>query len=117
MVAYFGRLGVGGHGSRRAREVVGRPNQTNLNNLVVEAELKNLSLKIASIGFFAAGVPSLLVATFFDTAPEGTHNIGLMQAQMLWAQFAALCLVIAAILFVGHRLSEKLDSRDHGLQP
>jgi hypothetical protein len=73
------------------------------------ATVKNLSLKNVGSGLGAIGVLALLFATFFDTAPEGTHNIGLMQVQMLWALFAALCLIISAILFVGNHLGEKLD--------
>lgn len=71
--------------------------------------MKNLSLKNIGMGLGLVGGLALLFATFFDTAPEGTHNIGLMQVQMLWALFAALCLLISTILIVGNHLGEKLD--------
>jgi hypothetical protein len=79
--------------------------------------LKNLSLKNVGMGLGLIGGLALVFATFFDTAPEGTHNIGLMQVQMLWALFAALCLLISAILIVGNHLGEKLDRRVELPQP
>ncbi|VTO19807.1 hypothetical protein [Brevundimonas vancanneytii] len=71
-----------------------------------------MNLKLASIGCLAIGMMSLLRATFFDTAPEGTHNIGLMQAQMLWSNFSALMLVLGALFFIAHYLGEKLAMGD-----
>ena len=79
--------------------------------------MKKLSLKHGSFGAAGVGGISLLVATFFDTAPNGTHNIGLMQEQMLWSQFAALCLLGAAVLLVGSYLGAKLDRIMDNRQP
>lgn len=72
-----------------------------------------MNLKLASIGCLVIGMMSLMRATFFDTAPEGTHNIGLMQAQMLWSNFSTLMLLLGALFFIGHYLGEKLAMRDH----
>jgi hypothetical protein len=72
--------------------------------------MQKLNLRLASISAAGAGVICLLIATFFDTAPEGTHNIGLMQVQMLWSNFSSVLLVTAAILFVGHHLGARLEA-------
>ena len=66
--------------------------------------MKNLSLKTVAIGLGVIGILALLFAATYDTAPSGTHNIGLMQVQMLWAQFASLCILISSVLFVGYFL-------------
>lgn len=71
--------------------------------------MKNLSLKTVAIGVGGIGILALSFAATYDTAPSGTHNIGLMQVQMLWAQFASLCLLISSVLFVGNFLGLKLD--------
>ena len=71
--------------------------------------MKQQKLKISYYVSAGVGLCSLLIATFFDTAPEGTHNLGLLQTQMLWAQFAAVALIVAAVLFVGNHIGEKLD--------
>lgn len=68
--------------------------------------MKNINLKTVSFAVAGIGLLALARATAFDTAPEGTHNIGLMQVQMLWAQFASTSLVIGALLFVGNHLTE-----------
>lgn len=69
--------------------------------------MPQVKLNTVSLGCAGVGLICLLIATFFDTAPEGTHNIGLMQAQMLWSNFSSVMLVIAAIFFVGHQLGLK----------
>lgn len=74
--------------------------------------MKTINIKNAFIGSAAAGIASLMISIFFDTAPEGTHNIGLMQSQILWSQFAAMCLIISSILFVGKYLGEKFNNDD-----
>lgn len=73
--------------------------------------MKNFDLKTASFVLLGLGLLALVRATVFDTAPEGTHNIGLMQAQMLWAHFSSTALVVGALLYVGNRLAEALESR------
>lgn len=72
--------------------------------------MKRLNLGYLSAACLVLGVICLTVATGFDTAPSGTHNIGLMQEQMLWSNFASVSLVIAAVLFVGHHFGKKLES-------
>lgn len=68
--------------------------------------MKTVDLKTASLVLAGVGLLALARAVVFDTAPTGTHNIGLMQAQMLWAQFASTMLVVGAILFVGNHIAE-----------
>ncbi len=54
------------------------------------------------IGYIAAIIGALLALTSFgfDTAPEGTHNIGLMQTQMMTFECGALLAVIGTLLTV-----------------
>ena len=68
--------------------------------------MKTINLKTASLVLAGVGLLALARAVMFDTAPEGTHNIGLMQVQMLWAQFASTMFVVGALLFVGNHVSE-----------
>lgn len=68
--------------------------------------MKNVNLKTVSLVLVGAGLLALAKAVLFDTAPEGTHNIGLMQVQMLWAQFASTLMVIGTVLFVGNHIAE-----------
>lgn len=68
-----------------------------------------MNLKPVSVGCLVIGLLSLLRTAFFDTAPEGTHNIGLMQVQMLWSNFGTLMLVVGAIFYVGYHVGAKLD--------
>ncbi|MBN9466571.1 hypothetical protein [Brevundimonas sp.] len=68
--------------------------------------MKIVNLKTASLVLTGVGLLALARAVVFDTAPSGTHNIGLMQIQMLWAQFASTMLVVGAILFVGNHIAE-----------
>lgn len=71
--------------------------------------MQKVNLKLVSIGCLVVGLLSLLRTAFFDTAPEGTHNIGLMQVQMLWSNFSILMLVVGAIFYVGYHVGAKLD--------
>jgi len=68
--------------------------------------MKTINLRTVSLALAGVGLLALARAIMFDTAPEGTHNIGLMQVQMLWAQFASTMLVVGAILFVGNHVVE-----------
>lgn len=53
----------------------------------------------------ALGFLLLLVALGYDTAPEGTHNIGLMQMQMMYFGLACILLLTAGFaLIVAHAL-------------
>lgn len=72
--------------------------------------MKRLNLGYLSAACLALGVICLTVATGFDTAPSGTHNIGLMQEQTLWSNFGNMMLLIGSVLFVGNRLGSKLDA-------
>jgi hypothetical protein len=67
--------------------------------------MKNINLKTVSFAGASLGLVGLVRTIVFDTAPEGTHNIGLMQVQMLWAQFSSTMLIAAAVLFVGNHLA------------
>lgn len=73
--------------------------------------MKNFNLKTTSFVLIGVGLLALALATAFDTAPDGTHNIGLMQTQMLWAHFSSTALVIGALLFVGNHLTEAMAAR------
>lgn len=73
--------------------------------------MKTINLKTASLVLTGVGLLSLARAVMFDTAPEGTHNIGLMQVQTLWAQFASTMLVVGAILFVGNHIAEAMGDK------
>lgn len=42
-----------------------------------------MNSKNIGLGLLAAGVLVVIVAFFQDTAPEGTHNLGLLQTQMM----------------------------------
>lgn len=66
--------------------------------------MKNINMKKAALAIAGLGILALALSAGFDTAPEGTHNIGLMQVQMLWAQFASTMLVVGAVLFVGDQV-------------
>lgn len=73
--------------------------------------MKTINLKTASLVLTSVGLLALARAIVFDTAPNGTHNIGLMQVQMLWAQFASAMLVVGAILFVGNHVAEAMPDK------
>ncbi len=73
--------------------------------------MKNLNLKTASLVVAGVGLLALARAVGFDTAPEGTHNIGLMQVQMLWAQFASTMFVVGAVLFAGNHVVEAREAK------
>lgn len=66
--------------------------------------MKKINMTKAALAVAGVGLFALIVSVGFDTAPEGTHNIGLMQVQMLWAQFASTMLVVGTVLFVGDRV-------------
>jgi hypothetical protein len=68
--------------------------------------MKTINLRTAALVIASLGLLALARAVTFDTAPEDTHNIGLMQVQMLWAQFASTMLLVGAVLFVGDRIVE-----------
>lgn len=72
--------------------------------------MKRLNFGYLSGGCFVLGTICLTVATGFDTAPSGTHNIGLMQEQMLWSNFGNIMLLIGSVLLVGNRIGNKLDA-------
>ena len=67
--------------------------------------MKNRVLRFLPAGLLAIGILSLFFAAMFDTAPTGTHNIGLMQVQMMWLGFSSVCLIISAVLFVGSQIA------------
>lgn len=54
------------------------------------------------------GAASILYASVYDTAPEGTHNIGLMQTQMLFFAFGSLLFLVGAILYAVERAVKEL---------
>lgn len=68
--------------------------------------MNNINLKTISFAVACVGLLALARSIVFDTAPEGTHNIGLMQVQMLWAQFSSTMLIAAAVLFAANHLAE-----------
>lgn len=56
---------------------------------------------LGGIGFFV-----ILISFGVDTAPEGTHNIGLLQQQMMYFAFgAALSLAGVIMGTLGHALN------------
>lgn len=73
--------------------------------------MKYLNLKTVSLVVAGIGLLALTRAVAFDTAPGGTHNIGLLQVQMLWAQFASTLLVVGAVLFAGNRVAEAREAK------
>ncbi|HEX8580652.1 MAG TPA: hypothetical protein VF655_13795 [Allosphingosinicella sp.] len=56
-------------------------------------------MKRIGIGIGGLGLLLLLIAFGTDTAPEGTHNIGLMQSQMM--VFTLGCLLTLAGVIIG----------------
>lgn len=69
------------------------------------------------LGLILSAVGGLILVISFgtDTAPEGTHNIGLMQGQMMTFSFGALLLLIGAVVgAVGHALTRMEEA---GLLP
>jgi hypothetical protein len=72
--------------------------------------MNRLNLGYLAGACLVLGIICMVVAIGFDTAPSGTHNIGLMQEQMLWSNFGSLMLLIGSILFVGNRLGNKFDA-------
>lgn len=73
--------------------------------------MKHQALRFLPMGLLVVGVLSLFYAATFETAPTGTHNIGLMQVQMMWFGFSSLCIMTAAILFVGATIVAALTER------
>lgn len=49
-------------------------------------------MRNAGLGALGLGVLLLITAFGYDTAPEGTHNIGLLQEQMM--RFSLACVLI-----------------------
>lgn len=51
------------------------------------------------IGYLLLGIGALITFVSFstDTAPEGTHNLGLMQGQMMLFQSGALLITVGAL--------------------
>ncbi len=73
--------------------------------------MKNLVLRFLPAGLLAVGTLSLFFAASFDTAPNGTHNIGLMQEQIMWLGFSSVCLIISAMLYVGSQIATAVSGR------
>ncbi|MDP2763735.1 MAG: hypothetical protein Q8O54_02735 [Brevundimonas sp.] len=76
--------------------------------------MKTRVLNFLPAGLLAIGILSLFFAAVFDTAPNGTHNIGLMQEQMMWLGFSSLCLVISAVMYVGSQIATAIAGRFDG---
>lgn len=76
--------------------------------------MKSRVLKFLPAGLLVVGILSLFFAAVFDTAPNDTHNIGLMQEQMMWLGFSSVCLIISAILYVGSQIATAGSGRSEG---
>lgn len=73
-------------------------------------------MRVIGAGFVLVGV-ALLLASFFgvDTAPRGTHNIGLLQEQMMIFQLGAVTF-LAGVVFIGlGHLSVRISERSFRL--
>ena len=70
-----------------------------------------------NLGFALAGVSGLfaLYAFAYDTAPEGTHNVGLIQNQTMFLTLGAVLFLAGAVIgSVAYALSRMEDA---GLLP
>lgn len=61
--------------------------------------MKAIGKHYAATWILALGVLAIVMSVFFDTAPDGTHNIGLLQTQMMIFQFGVLCVLSGTILY------------------
>jgi hypothetical protein len=66
-------------------------------------------MKMSGMIVAIAGLLALLVSFGIDTAPEGTHNIGLLQKQMMVFQLGAVLALIGAVLFATGRGLQRLE--------
>lgn len=64
------------------------------------------------IGYILLGIGALVTFVSFttDTAPEGTHNIGLMQGQMMLFQSGALLITVGALFAVTSIVLARLEA-------
>ena len=63
--------------------------------------MKKFGLILSTVGGLI-----LLLSFATDTAPEGTHNLGLMQGQMMTLSLGSLLLLVGAVIgAVGHALT------------
>jgi hypothetical protein len=61
------------------------------------------------IGGLLLGSVVIMLSFGYDTAPEGTHNIGLLQDQMMFFQFGTLLCLLGMLLFALGELLGRLE--------
>ncbi|WP_394652430.1 hypothetical protein [uncultured Sphingomonas sp.] len=63
-------------------------------------------------GYILLGLGSLIVLAAYgtDTAPEGTHNIGLMQGQMMLFQAGAVLVIVGALCAIASITLGRLEA-------
>lgn len=69
------------------------------------------------LGFVLGAIGALIVFASFgmDTAPEGTHNIGLMQSQLMTLQLGGLAVLVGVLLAVVGTVLSRME--DAGVLP
>jgi drug/metabolite transporter (DMT)-like permease len=63
------------------------------------------------LGFAALGLGALILfASFgFDTAPDGTHNIGLLQQQLMLFQLGGLLMLLGAAFMAAGTILQRFE--------
>lgn len=61
--------------------------------------VKAIGKHYAATWILSLGALAIVMSVFFDTAPDGTHNIGLLQTQMMIFQFGVLSVLSGTILY------------------
>lgn len=63
------------------------------------------------LGYTLSGLGALLILISFgyDTAPDGTHNIGLLQQQMMLLTLACLMCLSGAIIYAIDKALERME--------
>ena len=72
--------------------------------------MKSIDKKSPAVWILALGALAIIISVFFDTAPEGTHNIGLLQTQMMIFQFGALCVLSGTVLYSIARIASAIKA-------
>lgn len=71
-----------------------------------------LGVRMKLVGNIVAGLGAVVLfwAMFvYDTAPDGTHNIGLLQQQLMWFQTGGIGIIAGVLISLIGRVFERLE--------
>lgn len=62
------------------------------------------------MGGLAIGGLTLLLSLNYDTAPTGTYNVGLLQAQLMMFLFGGLLCVLGSVFWATGEVAKRLEA-------